>query len=89
MNQVNLGDETINLRALDTDAANPTSGQLVGTAVINLRGERFPGDEKWRAPLVSWGSRLFMFATGTFSFGAPVPAEYVEVTTLPVTVTIP
>lgn len=71
--------ETINLRAA---GGNPAAdAPLVGTAQLPVPDERFPDDELWFAPIVSWNGRLFQYVSGSFGgFGPPVTPEYAEVT---------
>jgi hypothetical protein len=74
-----MGTEVVNLRAMGTDASNPTAGKLVGTATIAVPDQRYPDDESLFAPLITCGGRLFQFAKGSFAFGSSVTPEYVEV----------
>ena len=81
--------EIVNLRAAGTDVANPVSGTLIGTALLeDLPDERFPDDEAQLAPILSWQGRFFRYARGTFAFGGSQLAEYIEVEPVPVEVTL-
>jgi hypothetical protein len=75
-----MGTEVVNLRAMGTDASNPTAGKLVGTATITVPDQRYPNDESLFAPLIACDGRLFRLASGSFGgYGPPVTPEYIEV----------